>query len=243
MTIRIWRVEVYLTTKTLFHRQNYHQHHKMDSRLNTNQLNEALNQLADWFPEEATNLKNNRDAIIKCILEGTEPTPGSKLLSLKSSAAHEPPAALPPLTPCEEAIGVVIVDAVMFLLGLVGLHVSNQQRIARALLKNLSPDTLRGFLRDIRNFNEATGALNKAKALFKLLGGIYKAGCLRAVFKVLKEEMTWWEWVKTGMIAVAQIMVWFATDGVAFVAEAALSIMSAESLIEDAIKADKVCGK
>ena len=55
--------------------------------------------------------------------------------------------------------------------------------------------------------------------------------------------MTWWEWVKTGMIAVAQIMVWFATDGVAFVAEAALSIMSAESLIEDAIKADKVCGK
>ena len=85
--------------------------------------------------------------------------------------------------------------------------------------------------------------MNKAKALFKLLGGIYKVGCFSAVFKVLKEEMTWWEWVKTGMIAVAQIMVWFATDGVAFVAEAALSIMSAESLIEDAIKADKVCGK
>ena len=103
--------------------------------------------------------------------------------------------------------------------------------------------SFRGFLRDIRNFNEATDAMNKAKALFKLLGGIYNAGCFRAVFKVLKEEMTWWEWVKTGIIAVAQIMVCFATDGVAFVAEAALTIMSAESLIEDSIKADKVCRK
>ena len=206
-------------------------------------MNEALNQLAIWFPEEETNLKNNRDAIIKCILEGTEPAPGSKLLSLKSSAAHEPLAALPSLTPCEEAIGVVIFDAVMFFLGLVGLRVSNQERIARALLRELGPDTLRGFRAAIHNFNKAEGALNKAKALFKILGGIYNAGCFRAVFKVLKDEMTWWEWVKTGIIAVAQIMVWFASDGVAFAAEAALSIMSFESLIEDSIKVDKVCGK
>ena len=48
-------------------------------------------------------------------------------------------------------------------------------------------------------------------------------------------------WVNTGVIAVAQIIAWFATDGVAFIAEAALSIMSAEQLIEDAIKAGKAC--
>ena len=53
--------------------------------------------------------------------------------------------------------------------------------------------------------------------------------------------MTWWEWVNTGVIAVAQIIAWFATDGVAFIAEAALSIMSAEQLIEDTIKAGKAC--
>ncbi|MEC4686586.1 MAG: hypothetical protein VST71_12755 [Nitrospirota bacterium] len=47
--------------------------------------------------------------------------------------------------------------------------------------------------------------------------------------------------MKTGVIAVAQLTAWFATDGIAFVAEAALSVMSAEQLIEDSVKADNVC--
>ena len=53
--------------------------------------------------------------------------------------------------------------------------------------------------------------------------------------------MTWWDWTKTGLIAVAQITAWFATDGVAFIAEAAMTIMNAEQLIEDAVKAVKAC--
>ena len=144
-------------------------------------------------------------------------------------------------TPCTEAIAVFISDVVFLVLGLVGLHVSNQERITRALLRELGEDTLRGFLRAIRNFNTASGAYEKAKALFAIFGGIYKAGGFRAVFKVLKDEMSWWEWVKTGVIATAQIAAWFASDGAAFIAEVALNIMSAEQLIEDGIKVGKCC--
>ena len=132
-------------------------------------------------------------------------------------------------------------DVVFLVIGLVGLHVSNQERIARALLRELGEDTLRGFLRSIRNFNEAKGAYEKAKALSTIFGEIYYAGGFRAVFKVIKDEMTWWEWAKTGVFAVAQITAWFATDGAAFIAEVALNIMSAEQLLEDGIKAAKVC--
>ncbi|CAB4033609.1 Hypothetical predicted protein, partial [Paramuricea clavata] len=77
--------------------------------------------------------------------------------------------------------------------------------------------------------------------VFFALGLIYNAGGFRAVFKAIKDEMSWWDWIKTGVIAVAQITAWFATDGAAFIAEAALSIMSAESLIEACIKAAQVC--
>lgn len=189
---------------------------------------EAVDTLAKWFPEEAANLASNRNAIIKHILEGTEPALGSGL-------------AEPEFTPCEEACAAVTVDVIFFAMGLVGLHVSNQERITRAVIQELGGPTLRGFARAIHNFSTADGAYNKAKALFTLMGQIYRAGGFRAAFKVVKQEMTTWEWIKTGVIAVAQITAWFATDGAAFVAEAALSIMSAEQLIEDAVKAGKAC--
>lgn len=214
-------------------------------RPNQQQVAEALDKLTEWFPEEKTNLEKHRDAILQCILDNTTPGPNSPLLLEKATQPVEglflAQTALPALSPCQEAILWVLVDAVFFALGLVGLHVSNKERVARALLRELGQDTLNGFLRAIQNFNEAEGALNKAKALFKIIGGIYKAGGFRAVFKVLKDEMTWWEWTKTGIIAVAQVTAWIASDGVAFVAEAALNIMSATSLIEAALKATKAC--
>lgn len=214
-------------------------------RPNQQQVAEALDKLTEWFPEEKTNLEKHCDAILQCILDNTTPGPNSPLLLEKATQPVEglflAQTALPALSPCQEAILWVLVDAVFFALGLVGLHVSNKERVARALLRELGQDTLNGFLRAIQNFNEAEGALNKAKALFKIIGGIYKAGGFRAVFKVLKDEMTWWEWTKTGIIAVAQVTAWIASDGVAFVAEAALNIMSATSLIEAALKATKAC--
>ena len=212
---------------------------------NKQQVAEALDKLTEWFPEEKTSLEKHREAVLQCIVDSTAPGPNSPLLLQKATQPVEglilAETALPPLSPCKEAILLVLVDAVFFVLGLLGLHMSNKERVARALLRELGEDTLPGFLRAIHNFNEAEGALNKAKALFGIIGGVYKAGGFSAVFKVLKDEMTWWEWTKTGIIAVAQLTAWLASDGVAFVAEAALSIMSAESLIEAALKATKAC--
>lgn len=211
-------------------------------RPNQRQLGEASNTLTLWFPEEKTSLKKHRDAISQCVLANTTPGPNSPLL-LQTATQPKKPAqpALPALTPCQEAILWVLVNAMLFVLSLMGLHTSNKERVARALLRELGQDTLNGFRRAIRNFNEAKSASSKADALFKIIGGIYNAGGFRAVLKVLKDEMTWWEWTKTAIIAVAQLTAWIATDGVAFVGEAALSIMSATSLIEAALKATKVC--
>ena len=210
------------------------------------QLGEAVDTLAKWFPEYAASFKEHRSAIVCHIYDGTDPSSGSELSSLKLQQSQ--PAisqivaiSIPGLTPCEEACGYVAVDVVFFVLGLAGLHTSNNERITRAILRELGADTLKGLARAVRDFSEADGAYNKAKALFTLFGQIYKAGGFRAALKVIKDEMTTWEWIKTGVIAVAQIAAWFATDGIAFIAEVALNIMSAEQLIEDAAKAVKAC--
>ena len=44
-----------------------------EPRPSRQQLAEALDKLAEWFPEEKPSLKKNSDAIILYVLEGTAP--------------------------------------------------------------------------------------------------------------------------------------------------------------------------
>ncbi|CAL2095090.1 hypothetical protein [Tenacibaculum sp. 190524A02b] len=209
--------------------------------INKQQVENAIKKLIEWFPEETENLEVNKELIVNYFLDKNKPVhPTLKEIKHVTVKDQENFDTLS-LTACEEAIAIVVVDVIMFVFGLVGLHISNQERLTRSLIRKLGPSTLRGFSRAVHNFSVAKGAMAKSKALFALMGGIWKAGGFKAAFKIAKDEMTWWEWVKTGTIAVVQITAWFATDGIAFIAEAALVIMSAEQLIEDAIKAGKVC--
>lgn len=213
------------------------------------QITEALDTLGKWFPEEAPKLVKYREAVVDHIFRGTDPAPGSPLASLTHEHAPEAAApdaaelaaAVPGLSPCTEACLMATTQAVLFVFGLVGLHVSNQERIARALLRELGQETLRGFDRAILAIKEADGAMAKAKALFKFLGQVWKAGGFKAAFKAAKSEMSWWDWTKTAITAVAQITAWFASDGAAFIAEAVLNIMSAVQLIEACNKVAKEC--
>ncbi len=211
--------------------------------LTKTQIEQALDKISEWFPEEAESIGSNKEQLIDCIVNNKILGVDHPLLLVKHSISTEQELIeLPKFTPCEEACGIVSFDVVIFVFGLVGLHVSNQERLTRELLRELGQDTLRGLARAIHNFSVAKSATNKAKELFAIMGGIWKAGGFRVAFKVIKHEMCWWEWVKTGAIAVAQITSWIATDGVAFIAEAALSIMGAEQLIEDSAQAVNVCG-
>jgi hypothetical protein len=87
----------------------------------------------------------------------------------------------------------------------------------------------------------ANGAYQRATTFSSIAGGIWNAGGFKAWLKVAQEELSWLDWVKTFAIAVAQLIAWFASDGIAFIAVAALTIMSAEQLIEDSVKAVQVC--
>lgn len=207
-----------------------HLHHASKLEKPTKQqLSEAVNALADTFPEEASNLKQYHDAIVDFLFSSTEPASGSPIFSLKLD--------IKPTTESVEASSMspcaaVVADVVFFVLGMLKLHVSKKEKITQALLQRLGQDTIREVTQTISIFNQADGAFAKASALLPIVGGIWRAGGFTAIFNVIKSEMSWWKWTR----AVAQLNAWIICPNQSFVDEAALTIMSDKQLIEDAKK-------
>ena len=117
------------------------------------QIGEAVDTLAKWFPEDAASFKRHRSAIVNHIYEGTDPSSDSELSTLKLQksqigfssqveafslpersqlgvSSQMEAFSLPELTPCQEACGYVAVDVVLFVIDLVGgLHIPLSKNI------------------------------------------------------------------------------------------------------------------
>ncbi len=53
--------------------------------------------------------------------------------------------------------------------------------------------------------------------------------------------MHWYDWVITGITAIAQLTIWFATDGAAFIVEIALAGPAIARLVFDSVDAVNTC--
>lgn len=102
--------------------------HLSTEKLTNIQIEKALDQIIEWFPEEAENISSDKEELIALIANDKTPEPNSPLLLIKPAITTESEFyELPSLTPCEQACGMVIFDVVLFVIGLFGLHVSNQE--------------------------------------------------------------------------------------------------------------------
>ncbi|WP_207429034.1 hypothetical protein [Pedobacter sp. SYSU D00535] len=236
--------------------------------LTTDSVKNALAQLSDWFPEHSEAIDEYHDDLVHHIVKGTKPddetlneltvgeVSGANIAQANvaaAAAAHlsatgaSHAAAIEfftikdIFTPCNLSIGTALLNVGLFVLGLVGLKATANTNVTRALLTEMGAAPLNNFLSMFRNFSNATGAWDRAKTLFSIAGSMYKACGFKAIFKAWVDEASWFDWVRTGAIAIAQLIAWFATDGVAFVAQVAMTIMSAEMLIESIVKAISTC--
>lgn len=210
----------------------------IDGRLiDMSHIDQAHTVMQQWFPEHAADLARHKDAITGSIVYNKPAAP--------SAPTAQPTFSVGPvtvtLTPCEEAIAGSGVSLILLALGMVGLKVSSTEAATRALLREIGPDTLRGFSRMFANYSSAQGAVNKAKAAFSILGAFYNAGALKGILKEIAASMSWWDWVKTGVVAIAQFIAWFATDGAAFIAEATIVVVNTESFAESVSNTVKTC--
>jgi hypothetical protein len=174
---------------------------------------------------------------------------------LTSKQVFKPKLASPPVTKlaaaaivdtCPFAIGVVIVDCIFMILGFVGLHASNSERLARVAALEIGEQVARslpGWAKLIKALNEAGSATARAVAVFKIASAAYKAGMFGAIIKSIASSMKPWDWVIAGVAAVAQIGLLFLTDGAAFIAELALNATAVAYVVSDSVKAVQVCSR
>jgi hypothetical protein len=127
----------------------------------------------------------------------------------------------------------IIIEGIMLVMTIIGLKIpiSNQliNKVSDKVVEELEQSS--AFQKAVENFieswDDASGGLDKAKALFHLLKDTYSLGILWSTIKLLCSEMTWWDWTKAAALIAAQLVAAFATDGVALIAKIALALKSA----------------
>lgn len=218
--------------------------------LTRTQLNASLQQLMVFFPEEAERLKNNAPEILDSIVRNDKQipefvknipatvVPDSCLVGVVAPVAALPGKAL--FDDCTQACGLVVADVAFLVFGLFGLHIGNQERVTRIYLRELDQKTLKGFARTIENLASA-GKVDRVKAFATLGAEVNRAGGFKTFLKAIRDEVPYWEWIKTGVIAVAQFAIWFASDGAAFVAQVSLSLIDGTDVVLDALKVKPAC--
>ncbi|MEM7114869.1 MAG: hypothetical protein AAF614_20705 [Chloroflexota bacterium] len=145
---------------------------------------------------------------------------------------------------CAYTIAVVVVDCIFMVLGFVGLHATNSQRIARAAAHEAGIVIARNLPKWrilITALKDASTLTEKATAIYHISRAAYSAGMFRGILASIKSSMKWWDWAITGLAAVAQIGALILTDGAAFIAEVALNGTAVAYVVSDAVKAGEAC--
>jgi hypothetical protein len=201
----------------------------------------AMDEIIQMVPEEAAQIAQYADQLRAHLVEDQEPP-----VSVLDIAYAVPPESTGTrsavtVSPCAKAVIRCGIDVTLLGLSLAGLRTANTRRVIDAAIRAVGGTPLQGLEHIVFMYNAASGAWNKAKVAFKILGGFYNVGGFRAVLRALREEMSWWDWMLTGLILAAQIIAWVVSDGIAFVAEVALVILGFANLAEDIYFAVTAC--
>ena len=132
-----------------------------------------------------------------------------------------------------KAIAAVAFDVIALALSLLDVNVPKTDAFVETVATKAGEPALLGFESVIKEIGEAydnKDVVGLGKSIFELLDGVHKLDVFDAIWDQVKEGMSWWDWAKTGLVAAAQFTAWFATDGVAFVAEVALVVFNAVEL-------------
>ena len=216
-----------------------------DHSVTTDQIQKAITEIRHYFPDDPKLAKMSDADIARKVTQ-----------FLGSNEVFTPDLRLPPASveklalgsvtdSCPYAIGVVVVDCIFMILGFVGLHATNSETIAKAAAKEVGEEiakTLPKWQKLIEALKTADSATKKAKAIFQIGSAAYTAGLFRGILASIKSSMKWWDWIITGIAAVAQIAALVLTDGLAFVAEVALNATAVAYVVSDSVKAGKACG-
>lgn len=144
-------------------------------------------------------------------------------------------------TECAIAVATFIVSIIMMIFSLLGLGAAAgilESEIAAFLMNDA------GFLAQMKILIDEFIASNaSAASVFEIFKALYKSGVLWKAITTAISEMPWYKTVGVSLAVSAQILLWVASDGLAFEAEIALSLVAnAGFLLVAAHNCDRDCG-
>ncbi|MEK9494954.1 hypothetical protein V2H77_00395 [Photorhabdus sp. P32] len=142
---------------------------------------------------------------------------------------------------CVLAIGTVVAGAFSLAFKFMGIHESERHSATQVLLKKLGHDAIHELLTIVKDLKNSPSIIDKSKNTWSLISEVKNDIGISGIINSLKESMHWYDWVITGITAIAQLTIWFATDGVAFIAEIALEGPAIATLVLDSVNAVDVC--
>jgi hypothetical protein len=208
-------------------------------------VSSALNTLADWFPEEAEDIRLYKAELVELIVTRSVPGKDSPIAQMRYKRPPMAPVSRkteePLFTPCESAIAAAVANAGIFVVGIIGLRVTYSTNVARAMQRTMGAKTLNGFRTMFKTFSDSKDKFEAAKGLFTIAGSIWQGGGFKIILEAWKKEAKWYDFILAGVTMIAQLVIWFASDGVAFVAQVALTILSAVTLGRSIYDAVNTC--
>jgi len=146
-----------------------------------------------------------------------------------------------PVTACELDVGYVVVDVTCIAIGGVELLAGVTDELSEAVAEAARPvmSKIQTIIAEMARAGASTTDI--AKGVFDILVIIWSGGCLGAVVAAFVGNLTWYYSVLYGATAMATIIAAVATDGVAFVAEVALEVVTFGMLVADCVNAVAAC--
>ena len=129
---------------------------------------------------------------------------------------------------------VVMVDVVFVVLDAIALGDAvenvNSATTKQAIARGFAEASKSIFEEGLETLGDASvSSYDKAKVLF---GGLQKAwsfGMFHAILEAVRNDLHIWDYIRDSVEAIAQLLAWFASDGVAAIAELILAVESLES--------------
>ncbi|WP_036770669.1 hypothetical protein [Photorhabdus australis] len=144
-------------------------------------------------------------------------------------------------SPCTHAIGIVVADAFKLAFKFMGIHKPERESATLILLKKLGHEAIHELFTIVHNLKNSNSITDKSKHTWSLISAVEDILGITGITDCLKETMHWYNWMITGITAIAQLTIWFATGGTAFIAEIALAGPAISRMVLDSGNAINTC--
>jgi len=122
---------------------------------------------------------------------------------------------------CENATIGLIATSIAFVFSLIDIPTGVGKSAVKFLLKEIEPAK---YAELMEAFKKGGTIWEKAKAIGNVVWAFFKEIGTSAILKALNQYMKWYDWLFLGITIVAQLIAFFATGGLALIAEIALKL-------------------